>query len=201
MLVPASGTEPDSESHLLPGSWAPSTPAIFGHKRQQTCNFSPADVFNFFSIENIDASFFYFLSFFFSFFYFYAFFLNNNNIIFVWCGGKGKHELCIIWNENKHLSWELTYLQVWGKGITRLERIPRKSMKHWLGRKTNASSSVLRILRIWTVRMSHTMVMFRKWKSNPTGYYSHVHDYFMGWKGTVYCHLTAWFQNENQTIE
>lgn len=37
----------------------------------------------------------------------------------------------------------------------------------------NAFSSVLRNLTIWTVRMSHTMAMFYKWKSNPAGYNSH----------------------------
>lgn len=56
-------------------------------------------------------------------------------------------------------------------GVTRKES--KKSMKHWLGRKTNASSSVLRILRICNVRMSPTMVMVHKCKCNPTGYYSH----------------------------
>lgn len=67
--------------------------------------------------------------------------------------------------------------------MTRVQRIPRKSVKHWLGRKTNASSSVLRNLRIWTVRMSHTTVMFCKWKSNPTGYYSHGTWLLHGMKG------------------
>lgn len=50
---------------------------------------------------------------------------------------------------------------------------PKKKYEALTWKEENAFSSVLRNLRIWTVRMSHTMVMFYKWKSNPTGYNSH----------------------------
>lgn len=67
--------------------------------------------------------------------------------------------------------------------MTRVQRILRKSMKHRLGRKTNASSSVLRNLRIWTVRMSHTLSCSINEKAIPLGTIHTVHDYFMGVEG------------------